>query len=72
MGYISDQLIQINAVAGRIALLDRVAHVLDDIVGAVSVCRHVDQDFAQGRGIFPTSSINRMPALALLMMAESG
>ncbi len=42
MRYIRDQLIQINSAPGRIAFLNCVAHVLDDIVGAMSVRHHVD------------------------------
>ena len=72
MGYISNQLIQINAAPVRIAFLDCVAHVVDDIVSAASVCLHVDEDIAQRSRIFLTLSIRRMPALAFVIMAESG
>ena len=47
MRYVSDQLIQINPAPGRIAFLNCVTHVADDIVGAAPVCLHVDQDLAQ-------------------------
>ena len=47
MRYIRDQLIQIDPVPGRIAFLNCVAHVRNDIVGAAPVCLHVDKDLAQ-------------------------
>jgi hypothetical protein len=54
MHYFSDQLIQIDPVPGRIAFLNCVAHVVDDIVGAAPVCLHVDQDLAQHFRVFLT------------------
>jgi hypothetical protein len=47
-------------------------YVLDDFVGAMAVCHHLDEDIAQGLRIFLTPVDNRIPAFALLMMAESG
>ncbi len=47
MRYFSDQLIQIDPVPGRMAFLNCVTHVADDIVGAAPVCLHVDKDLAQ-------------------------
>ena len=54
MRYFSDQLIQINPAPGRIAFLNCVAHVLDDLVGAAPVCLYVDQDLAQRCRVFLT------------------
>ena len=50
MRYFRDQLIQIDPAPGRIAFLNCVAHVLDDLVSAMPVCYHVDEDVAQGPG----------------------
>ena len=72
MRYISDQLIQINRAPDSIASLNRVAHVLDDLVGTMRVRCHVDQDLAQRLGSSLALSISRIPAFALVMMAESG
>src|SRR6516164_5896199 len=52
MRYIRDQLIQIDPVPDSIAFLDCVAHVLDDLVRAMPVYYHVDEDVAQGLRIF--------------------
>ena len=72
MRYIRDQLIQINPAPGRIAFLNCVAHILDDIVGAApsaSTSPRISRNIA---GSSLPLSINRIPAFALLMMAESG
>ncbi len=51
MRYLCDQFIQIDRASGRIAFLNCIAHVLDDFVGAVSVCNDVGQDLVQGRRV---------------------
>ena len=48
MSYFIYQLIQIKPVPARIAFLNCVAHILDDVVGAMAGCHHVDEDLAQG------------------------
>jgi hypothetical protein len=69
MRYIRDQLIQIDPAPGRFAFLDCVAHVLDDLVGAMPVCYHVDEDVAQDLRIF-LASVNK--ALAGIGIGNDG
>ena len=70
--YLSDQLIQTNPVPGGVALLNCVAHVLDDLVGAYPSATTAARISCKVSGSPLPLSMNRIPAFASLMMAESG
>ena len=72
MRYIRDQLIQINLASGRISFLNCIAHIPYNVVRPIRVRLDVAQDIAQLCRVILTLSIYRIPAFALLMMAESG